>query len=238
MMPPITATACRDRTGTVVGSSSPDLTWTGEPGPGRGATVTFSVTVSSPDTGNQVLASTVTSATAGSNCPAGGGAIRGCAVTVRGGAAGDRGHLGVWRRRRRGRWSGSRRRSPMPGRSPIPGSRCPTDASGVFANATPNGDQTATSGAMHGRRPTGAVTWTGDIPVGGTVTMTGTVTVNNPDTGNKIADGACSPPPRRAATARRPAAAIPCCIERPVLVPAPDDHPDGEHHRRRCPASR
>ena len=32
---------------------------------------------------------------------------------------------------------------------------------------------------------TGAV-WTGDIPVGGTVTITGSVTVNNPDTGDHI----------------------------------------------------
>ena len=30
---------------------------------------------------------------------------------------------------------------------------------------------------------TGAV-WTGDIPVGGTVTITSTATVNNPDTGD------------------------------------------------------
>lgn len=30
------------------------------------------------------------------------------------------------------------------------------------------------------------VTWTGDIPVGGVVTVTGTVTVNNPDAGDKV----------------------------------------------------
>ena len=41
------------------------MTWTGSLSPGGTATVTFSVTVSNPDTGNHILASTVTSATAG-----------------------------------------------------------------------------------------------------------------------------------------------------------------------------
>ena len=48
-----------------VSFASPDLTWTGSLNPGDTATVTFSVTVHSPDTGDHVLASTVTSATAG-----------------------------------------------------------------------------------------------------------------------------------------------------------------------------
>ena len=34
------------------------------------ATITYSVTVSNPDTGNMILSSTLTSASAGSNCPA------------------------------------------------------------------------------------------------------------------------------------------------------------------------
>ena len=56
----------------------------------------------------------------------------------------------------------------------------------VLDDATPNGDQTATSGTL---TLTGTgISWTGSIPVGGTVTVTGTVTVNNPDTGNKVHD--------------------------------------------------
>ena len=68
------------------------------------------------------------------------------------------------------------------GQAPYTGITISTNAADVFDDATPNGDQTATSGtlAMTGN----AVTWTGNIPVGGTVTLTGTVTVNNPDTGN------------------------------------------------------
>ena len=54
----------------------------------------------------------------------------------------------------------------------------------VLDDATPNGDQTATSGTL-AVTATG-ISWTGSIPVGGSVTITGTVTVNNPDTGNKL----------------------------------------------------
>ena len=51
--------------------TSPNLSWTGNLAVGAAATVTFSVTVSNPDTGDKILASTITSATAGSTCPAG-----------------------------------------------------------------------------------------------------------------------------------------------------------------------
>ena len=54
----------------------------------------------------------------------------------------------------------------------------------MLDDATPNGDQTATSGTLT-LTATG-ISWTGSIPVGGTVTITGTVTVNNPDTGNQV----------------------------------------------------
>ena len=51
-----------------VSFTSPNLTWTGNLAVGAAATITFSVTVSNPDTGNKILASTITSATPGSNC--------------------------------------------------------------------------------------------------------------------------------------------------------------------------
>ena len=60
-----------------------------------------------------------------------------------------------------------------------------TNAAGVFDDAVPNGDQTATSGTL--TIAGNGVTWTGDIPVGGVVTVTGTVTVNRPDAGNQRA---------------------------------------------------
>ena len=61
---------------------APNLTWTGNLAPGDTATITYSVTVNNPDTGDHVLANTVTSATAGSNCPSGGTDPR-CTATVR-----------------------------------------------------------------------------------------------------------------------------------------------------------
>ncbi len=55
-----------------VSYASPNLTWTGNLAAGATATITFSATVSNPDTGDKVLATTITSPTPASNCPAGG----------------------------------------------------------------------------------------------------------------------------------------------------------------------
>ena len=52
-------------TGGTVSYASPSLTWTGNLAPGATVTITYSVTVSSPDTGDHILSSTVTSAAAG-----------------------------------------------------------------------------------------------------------------------------------------------------------------------------
>ena len=54
-----------------VSFASPALTWTGDLAAGATATVTFSVTVNNPDTGDKRLTNTVMTAAAGSNCPAG-----------------------------------------------------------------------------------------------------------------------------------------------------------------------
>ena len=53
-----------------VSFASPNLTWTGNLAVGATATITFSVTIKNPDTGNRILTSTITSGTAGTNCPA------------------------------------------------------------------------------------------------------------------------------------------------------------------------
>ena len=67
--------------GGTVTYASPALTWTGSLSPGGTATVTFTVTVSSPDNGDKILAAAVTSADAGSNCASGSTDPR-CASTV------------------------------------------------------------------------------------------------------------------------------------------------------------
>ena len=54
--------------GGTVSYAAPDLTWTGDLSPGATVTVTYSVTVNDPATGNLTLANTVSSADPGSNC--------------------------------------------------------------------------------------------------------------------------------------------------------------------------
>jgi uncharacterized repeat protein (TIGR01451 family) len=49
----------------------PNLTWTGNLAVGASATITYSATVNNPDTGSKIMTNTVTSTTAGSNCPSG-----------------------------------------------------------------------------------------------------------------------------------------------------------------------
>jgi large repetitive protein len=58
-------------TSSTVSFTSPNIVWTGKLTPGQSATVTYSVTVKNPDTGNGVLSNTVTSTSAGGNCPSG-----------------------------------------------------------------------------------------------------------------------------------------------------------------------
>ncbi len=70
------------------------------------------------------------------------------------------------------------------GQTPYTGITIASNISDVLDDATPNGDQTASSGTL--TVTSTGISWTGNIPVGGTVTVTGTVTVNNPDTGNKV----------------------------------------------------
>jgi large repetitive protein len=71
-------------TGTV-SYTSPTLTWTGDLNPGDIATITYSATVNDPDTGNDMLANTVTSAAPGSTCLGRGTSGTGgsaCSVTI------------------------------------------------------------------------------------------------------------------------------------------------------------
>jgi uncharacterized repeat protein (TIGR01451 family) len=61
--------------------TSPNLLWTGDLAVGGTATITYSVTVNDPETGNLTLANTVSSATPGSTCPPGSSDPR-CSATV------------------------------------------------------------------------------------------------------------------------------------------------------------
>src|SRR5581483_6981631 len=160
---------------------APTLTCTGTLNPGATATITYSLTVNHPDTGNLVLSDSAVSATPGNNCPTGSPDPR-CVSTV------TVAQLLI------NNTSTSTSTTPggevrftltatNTGQTPYQGITLTTTAADIFDDAVPNGDQTATLGTLT-VTPTG-VTWNGTIPIGATLTITGTVTVKNPDTGNK-----------------------------------------------------
>ena len=162
--------------------SSPNLTWTGDLAPGASATITFSVTVNNPDTGNKILASTITSATSGSNCAAGSSNAP-CTATVRVAVLTIASTSSVSTATPGSvvRFTGTFTNA---GQVAYAGITIAGDLTDIFDDASPGGDQTATSGTLS-VTSTG-ITWTGSIPVGGSVTITGTVTINDPDAGNKV----------------------------------------------------
>ena len=168
-----------------VSYSAPALSWSGNLAVGASVTVTYSVTVHNPDTGNHLLANAVTSTTVNSNCPGGGMDPR-CALSVPVSELTIAYGSDVSAARPGGtvRLTATFTNS---GQTPFTGITVSTDASDAFDDVIPNGDQTATSGVLSVGPTT--VTWTGDISVGDTVTLTGTLTVKNPDPGNKRMTG-------------------------------------------------
>ena len=141
-----------------------------EPEPRATATITYSVTVNNPDTGDKILANTVTSATPGSNCASGCTDPR-CAVTVTVSqlAITTTANVSTTVARRCG---GLHHHDDQYRADSL--LRHHLTAGGTQGNdGTSNGDETASSGTLS-VSATGAV-WTGDIPVGGTVTLTGIV---------------------------------------------------------------
>ena len=172
------------RCATSVSFASPNLTWTGDLAAGASATVTFSVTVKNPDPGDKLMVDKVTSAAAGSNCPAGGTDPRcsssipvlvpGLNIAVSAGSAtttpGSVVHYTVT--------------VTNSGQTPYTGATFTDPLGGVLDDAVYNSDASATAGTASFTSPN--MTWTGDLAVGATATITFSVTVNNPDTGNRI----------------------------------------------------
>src|SRR6202044_22693 len=162
--------------------TSPVLTLTGALPPGQSATVTYSVTVNNPDPGDHILTNTVTSAASGNNCRTGSTDPR-CSsmVTVSQLIINSTADVSTTTPGGVVHYTTTLTNT---GQTPYNDITMTSDGSGLADDAVGNGDQTATSGTLS-LGATGA-TWTGDIPVGGTVTITGSVTVNNPDTGDHI----------------------------------------------------
>ena len=165
-----------------VSFASPNLTWTGTLAVGAAATITFSVTVNNPDTGNKTLASTITSATSTSNCATGSTDTR-CSSTVA---------VSILTITATANASSTTPGSTVgytitvtnSGQAPYTGATFTDALSGVLDDATYNGDATATAGSLSYVSPN--LIWTGNLAAGTTATITFSVTVNNPDTGNKV----------------------------------------------------
>jgi uncharacterized repeat protein (TIGR01451 family) len=165
-----------------VSYASPVLTWTGNLTPGQAATITYTVTVDNPETGDNILTNAVTSAAAGSNCGTGSTDPR-CATAVTVAQLIIDSTADVVTTTPGGVVHYTTTLTNT-GQTPYDGITMTADGSGLADDAVSNGDQTATSGSFS-LGGTGAV-WTGDVPVGGTVTLVGSVTVNNPDTGDHV----------------------------------------------------
>ncbi|MCS5719732.1 putative Ig domain-containing protein [Herbiconiux sp. CPCC 205763] len=161
------------------------VSWTGALSPGAVATITYSVLVNVAPGGDNLLANTAVSGTAGSTCPAGAGDAR-CTSSIP-----------IARLLLEQSFSQA---SATPGSTvtltatftntgtvPLTGISVSTLRADSSDDAVPVGDQTASSGTLS--LTASAITWTGSIPVGGVVTITGGVRIIDPPTGNRDVTG-------------------------------------------------
>ena len=163
------------------------LSWTGAV-PARGSvTITHSVTVNPGLAGDEVLTAAVTSTSvpSGNNCPAGSVDPR-CSTSVPV-AALLLSQAYAQSTTTPGSIVGLTATFTNTGQVPYQGISVSSSTGATLDDATPNGDQAATSGTLV--LTATAIVWTGDIPVGGSVTVTGTLTVKDPATGNRTMSG-------------------------------------------------
>ena len=149
--------------------ASPVLTWTGSLAVGATATVTFSVTVNNPDTGDKAVVTTATSAAPGSSCPPGTTAAP-CRSTVVVLTPG----LDSWPPPAVDRLPGGTVHYTVTitntGETPYTGITVADDLTGVLDDAAYNGDATAGTGTVSFTSP--ALTWTGSLAPGAVATVT------------------------------------------------------------------
>ncbi len=131
--------------------------------------------MNNPDTGNKILASTVTSTTTGSNCAAGSTDPR-CAVSVPVSVLTITATPSTTSTTPGGT-VGYTITVTNTGQSAYTGATFTDPLTGVLDDAGYNGDATATAGSVSYASPN--LTWTGNLAVGATATITFSVTVNN-----------------------------------------------------------
>jgi uncharacterized repeat protein (TIGR01451 family) len=163
-------------TGTL-GYSAPVLTWTGNLAVGASATVSYTVTVRSPVTGDRQLVNVVTSPTAGSNCPTGGTDPRcrvSLPVSVPGLTIAKTASVGTTAVAGTVGYTITIRNT---GTIPYTGTAVADDLTGLLDEAVYGADAVASAGAVSFASPT--LTWTGDLAVDATVTVTYSVRVKS-----------------------------------------------------------
>ena len=145
--------------------------------PANGAvTITYTVTVNNPDTGDGILASTISSPSADSNCPAATPGPRCTAtVTVSQLTIVSTPSVGTVTP---GATVNETTTITNTGQTPYHGISVSFTTPNTAAQISDAGNETASSGSLS-IGTTGAV-WTGDVPVGATVTITGGIIVANP----------------------------------------------------------
>ena len=168
----------------LVSFTSPDLTWTGDLNPGDSATITFTVTVNNPDTGDKTLTATLTSATPGASCPASGTAPAACTTTVTVLIPA----LAITKTASTATTTpGSAVQYTITatdtGQTPYTGAVVTDNLTSVLADAAYNNNAAATTGQVSYASP--VLTWTGDLTPGETATITFTITIHDPDLGDK-----------------------------------------------------
>ena len=195
--------------------TAPALGWTGDIPAGGTVTITYSVTVNNPVTGNRILANTVTSSTLGTNCAAGSADARCSAtVTVPGLTIVKTADVATTNPGGVVRFSIVVTNS---GQTPYTGATLTDSLAAVLDDATYRADGFATSGNVTYSSP--SLTWTGNLAVGASATITYSVTVNEPDTGNRILTGTVvSPTAGSPCPGGNPAPS--CTATVTVLVPA------------------
>ncbi|GAB3938671.1 hypothetical protein GCM10027614_19190 [Micromonospora vulcania] len=167
----------------IVTYSTPILTWTGDLAIDGSVTVTYTVTADDPQTGGRVLVNTVSSASAGSNCPPG-GSDPDCTVTVqvllpalsisKNADAGTTTPGGA---------VGYTITVTNSGQTDYTGATLSDSLAALLDDATYNNDAVATVGGVSYTAPT--LTWTGDLAIGASAVITYSIGVHNPSDGDR-----------------------------------------------------
>ena len=173
-----------------VSFTTPNLIWTGNLASGVTVTITYTVTVSNPDTGDRHLTNNVVSTAVGSNCPEASADTR-ChtdvadlipALTITKTADTTSTSPGAT--------VGYTITVTNTGQTPYTGATVTDDLTAVIDEAAYQNDATATPAGGASITPPGynttshVLSWTGDLPTGAAVTITYTVIVDDPIPGD------------------------------------------------------